>query len=222
MLRLDLHMHTRFSPDSLMEPEELVARCLATGLSCIAVTDHNTIEGALEVQHLAPFRVIIGEEIKSRGGEIIGLFLQEAIPRGITSLETVQRIKEQGGLVSIPHPFDHFRRSVIERQALHEVLPYVDIVEAFNARNTFQRANRKALELALEHDILTSAVSDSHTPVEVGRTYVEIPDFDGTPSGLRQALAQGNLVRRQITPLIHFLTTFTKGRKRLARLWHQG
>jgi predicted metal-dependent phosphoesterase TrpH len=205
-----------------MEPEELVSRCLATGLDWIAVTDHNTIAGALEVQRLAHFRVIVGEEIKSRGGEITGLFLQEAIPRGLPALETVQRIREQAGLVSIPHPFDHFRRSVIDREALQEVLPYVDIVEAFNARNTFQRDNRKALELALEHNILTSAVSDSHTPVEVGRTYVEIPDFDGTPSGLREALAEGKLVCRQITPLIHFLTTVTKGKKRLARLWNRG
>ena len=208
-------MHTRFSPDSLMEPEKLVSRCMETSLDCIAITDHNTIEGALEVQRLASFRVIVGEEIKSQGGEIIGLFLQEAIPRGLPSLETVQRIKEQGGLVSVPHPFDHFRRSVIKRQALQDILPYVDIVEAFNARNTLQGDNLKALELALEHDILTSAVSDSHTMVEVGRTYVEIPDFDGTSYGLREALAQGNLVRRPITPLIHLLTTFTKIRKRL-------
>ena len=215
-------MHTRFSPDSLMELEELVSRCVATGLDCVAITDHNTIAGALEVQRLAPFRVIVGEEIKSQGGEIIGLFLQEVIPRGLPSLETVQRIKEQGGLVSVPHPFDHFRRSVIERQALHDILPYVDIIEAFNARNTLQGDNRKALELALEHGILTSAVSDSHTPVEVGRTYVEVSDFDGTPAGLREALAHGNLVRRQITPLIHFLTTFTKVRKRLARLGQRG
>jgi predicted metal-dependent phosphoesterase TrpH len=203
-----------------MEPEKLVSRCMETGLDCIAITDHNTIEGVLEVQRLASFRVIVGEEIKSQGGEIIGLFLQEAIPRGLPSLETVQRIKEQGGLVSVPHPFDHFRRSVIDRQALQEILPYVDIVEAFNARNTLQGDNRKALELALEHGILTSAVSDSHTPVEVGRTYVEVSDFDGTPAGLREVLARGNLVRRQITPLIHFLTTFTKVRKRMTRLWN--
>ena len=213
-------MHTRFSPDSLMEPERLVSRCMETGLDCVAITDHNTIDGALEVQRLASFRVIVGEEIKSQGGEIIGLFLQEAIPRGLPSLETVKRIKEQGGLVSVPHPFDHFRRSVIDRQALQDILPYVDIVEAFNARNALQGDNQKALELALEHGILTSAVSDSHTPVEVGRTYVDIPDFDGTPAGLREALAQGNLVRRQITPLIHLLTTFTKIRKRMTRLWN--
>lgn len=203
-----------------MKPEELVDRCLETGLNYIAVTDHNTIEGARQVRALASFPVIIGEEIKSLGGEIIGLFLRDPVPKGLSPLETVKRIKEQGGLVSIPHPFDHFRRSVIRREALQEILPYVDIVEVFNARNTLQRDNRKALDLALEYDILMSAVSDSHTPMEVGRPYVEIPDFDGTPSGLRQALIQGTLVRRQITPLIHFLTTFTKCRKRLAHLRH--
>ena len=218
MLKADFHMHTHYSPDSDMSPERLVRRCEQVGLNCIAVTDHNSIAGALEVQRLASFRVIIGEEIKSRGGEIIGLFLQDAIPGGLPSLETVQRIKEQGGLVSVPHPFDHFRRSVIERHALQEIVPYVDIVEAFNARNTLQMDNRKALKLALEHGILTSAVSDSHTPVEVGRTYVELPDFDGTPAGLREALAQGNQVCRPITPMIHFLTSLTKVQKRLARL----
>ena len=219
MPRIDLHMHTHFSPDSILEPQEMVDRCLEMGLDCIAVTDHNTIEGALEVRDLAPFPVIVGEEIKSLGGEIIGLFLCKEVPKARPPLETVKRIKDQGGLVAIPHPFDHFRRSVIKRSALEEILPYVDIVEAFNARNTLQRDNRKALELALQHDILTSAVSDSHTRVELGRTYVEIPDFDGTAQGLRLALAQGTLVRHQITPFIHFLTTFTKVQKRLARVW---
>jgi hypothetical protein len=203
-----------------MKPEDLVGRCLETHLDCIAVTDHNTIAGALEVQRLASFRVIIGEEIKSEGGEIIGLFLKEAIPRGLSSLETVWRIKDQGGLVSVPHPFDHFRRSVIQRDALDEILPYVDIVEAFNARNTLRMDNRKALDLASNHGILVSAVSDSHTLFEVGRTYTEMPDFDGTSSGFRRSLSQANLVERQVTPLIHFLTTLTKSRQRLASLWH--
>ncbi|MBF8267922.1 MAG: hypothetical protein HW388_1430 [Dehalococcoidia bacterium] len=221
MLKVDLHVHTRFSPDSATRPEKLVSRCLETGLECIAITDHNTIEGAQEVQRLAPFRVIVGEEIKSAGGEIIGLFLQEAIPRGLPPLETVRRIKEQGGLVAIPHPFDHFRRSVIAREVLDEVLPYVDIVEAFNARNVYQGDNRKALELALQHGLHTSAVSDAHTLLELGHTYVEMSDFDGTPLGFHQALAQGNLVRRPTTPLIHCFTTFTKSQKRLARLWRR-
>ena len=211
-------MHTGFSPDSATELEGLVSRCIKTGLNCIAVTDHNTIQGALATQSLAPFRVIVGEEIKTAGGEIIGLFLQEAIPRGLPPLETVKLIKDQGGLVSIPHPFDQFRRSVIDRQSLEEVLPYVDIMEAFNARNTLQRANERALALAQRHGIITSAVSDSHTLIELGRTYVETPDFDGAPEGFLDALSQGVLVRRQITPLVHFLTTFTKNQKKLARL----
>lgn len=220
-LRVDLHMHTGFSPDSGTGLEDFVARCVRTGLNCIAVTDHNTIEGALLVREMAPFRVIVGEEITTAGGEIIGLFLQEKVPRGLPPLETVERIKEQGGLVSIPHPFDHFRRSVITREALYEVLPYVDIMEAFNARNTLQGDNRKAEALAREHDILTTAVSDSHTLIEIGRAYAEVPDFDGTPQGLMQSLGQGQLVRRQITPLIHFLTTFTKNQKKLARMWRR-
>lgn len=123
--------------------------------------------------------------------------------------------------MALPHPFDHFRHSVIDREALQEVLPYVDIVEAFNARNVYQGDNRKALELALEHHIQTSAVSDAHTLMELGRTCVEMPDFDGTPQGFHQALAQGNLVRRPTTPLIHCFTTFTKSQKRLARLWRR-
>ena len=214
-------MHTGFSPDSATDLGDFVTRCVKTGLDCIAVTDHNTIQGALKVQAMAPFRVIIGEEIKSAGGEIIGLFLKEVVPRGLPALETVKLIKEQGGLVSIPHPFDHFRRSVISQEALYEALPYVDVVEAFNARNTLQGDNRKAEKLARDHGILTSAVSDSHTLIEMGRTYIDMPDFDGTPEGFMQSLSEAALVRRQITPLIHFLTTFTKNRKKLARLWRR-
>ena len=93
MLRVDLHMHTDYSPDSETSPERLVARCLKMGLNCIAVTDHNTIEGALEVQRIAPFLVIVGEEITSSEGEITGLFLKEAVARGLPAVETARRIK---------------------------------------------------------------------------------------------------------------------------------
>ena len=215
MLRADLHMHTHYSPDSAMAPEDLVARCAKIGLNCIAVTDHNTIEGALAVRETAPFTVIIGEEIKSAEGEITGLFLKEAIPPHLPPVETARRIKEQGGLVSLPHPFDRFRRSVISRRALEELLPYVDIVEVFNSRNNMNADNRRAYEFAQEHGLLTSAVSDAHTVYELGRSYVEMPDFDGTPEGFKEALAQGRLVGRRTTPLIHVVTTLTKIKNRL-------
>lgn len=217
MIRADFHIHTRYSPDSDMHPKALVAKCLKAGLGCIAVTDHNTIEGALETARIAPFIVIVGEEVKSSGGEIIGLFLNQQVAKGLTPLETVQAIKKQGGLVSIPHPFDTFRRSVITPAALAEVLPHADIIEGFNARNTFQSANRKAQELARQRGLPISAVTDSHTTFEVGRTYTELREFDGTLSGLLLALADARLVARPVTPLIHLLTRYTKVRKRLLR-----
>ena len=210
-------MHTRFSPDSDTRPERLVDRCRKVGLNCIAVTDHNTIDGALVVRRAADFTVIVGEEVTTTEGEITGLFLDEAVPRGLSPLETAKRVKAQGGLVSIPHPFDRFRRSVISRKALDEILPYTDIVEVFNSRNSFSDADRRAQDFAREHGLLASGVSDAHTTMELGRTYVEMPEFDGTPEGFKRALAEGTIVGRRTSPLIHVVTTFTKLRKRLMR-----
>ncbi len=208
-------MHTRFSPDSDMSPERLVARCLKMGLDCVAVTDHNTIEGARAVESLAPFMVIIGEEVRSADGEVTGLFLKETVPPGLTAVETASRIKDQGGVVSIPHPFDRFRREVISREALDEVVPYVDVIEVFNSRNSLDADNRKAREFADEHGLLASAVSDAHIPLELGRTYVEMPEFDGTPERFLEALAQGRIVANRTSPLVHILTTWTKLKRRL-------
>ena len=215
MLKVDLHTHTHFSPDSEATPEAIVARCLEVGLGCIAVTDHNTIDGALAVQRVAPFPIIVGEEIRSADGEIIGLFLQEPVPRGLPAAETARLIKAQGGLVSIPHPFDRFRRAVIGEAGLREVLPYADIVEVFNARNTFQSSDRRAAALAQRHGLLRSAVSDAHTPYEIGRAYVEMREFDGTPDDFIAALGEGKTAGRRTTPLIHCLTTLTKLKRRL-------
>ena len=196
MLKTELHVHTRFSPDCATPPEKLVARCQKLGIDCLAVTDHNTIQGALAVQKLAPFQVIIGEEVKSNAGEITGLFLTKEIPQGLSPMET--------------HPFDKLRRSVIVPNALKEVLPYADIVEVFNARNTFSSANDLAMALAREHGLLMTSVSDSHPLLELGRCYVEIPQFDGTPEGFMNALTNARLVTRKISPAIHIATTFTK------------
>jgi predicted metal-dependent phosphoesterase TrpH len=208
-------MHTLFSPDSEVAPEKLVKRCIEVGLSCIAVTDHNTTEGAFRVREIAPFMVIIGEEVGTSEGEVTGLFLRETIPRGLSPLETAKRIKEQGGLVSLPHPFDRFRSEVITKSGIEDILPYADIVEVFNSRNSMDADNRAAHEFARRHGLLTSGVSDAHTTIELGRTYVIMPEFDGTPEGFMDALAQGTIRGRKMTPLIHAVTTFTKIKKRL-------
>ena len=208
-------MHTNYSPDSLLKPERLVERCVQVGLNCIAVTDHNTTDGAFAVREIAPFMVIIAEEVGTSEGEVTGLFLQETIPRGLSPVETAKRIKEQGGLVSLPHPFDRFRSEVITRSGIEDVLPYADIVEVFNSRNNMDADNRKAYEFAEEHGLLTSGVSDAHTAIELGRTYVIMPEFDGTPEGFKQSLAQGEIHARKMSPLIHAVTTMTKLRKKL-------
>ena len=192
------------------------------GLNCIAITDHNTIVGALEVQRIAPFKVIVGEEIGSSEGEVTGLFLKEEVPRGLPPVETARRIKSQGGLVSIPHPFDRFRRGVISRRGLDDLLPYVDIVEVFNSRNNLSADDRKAEEFAQEHGLLTSGVSDAHTTMELGRTYVELREFDGTPEDFKRALAEATIRGRRTSPLIHVLTTLTKLSKRLTGRSQQG
>jgi len=214
VLRTDLHIHTYFSRDCAIPPEGLVDRCVFSGLNCIAVTDHNTIQGALAIKEMAPLTVIIGEEIKTADGDIIGLFLHEEVPPGLTAFATAQRIRAQGALVSIPHPFDRFRSSVIRPEALQDVLPLADIVEGFNARNILSKSNRKALALAEAHGLTVSAVSDAHTVREVGRTYVEMPEFDGTALGFLEALRHGTLVTHRSSPLVHIASKYQtlKGR----------
>ena len=210
MLKVDLHLHTHFSPDSGAPTKSIVDRCVKTGLSCIAVTDHNTIKGALEVQSIAPFRVIIGEEIRSSAGDIIGLFLKEEVPKGLSPLDTVDAIRAQGGLVMVPHPFDRFRPSAIKYGALQGILPYIDIVEAFNAHDLLMRDNARAAAFTLEHHFIAAAVSDSHTPLELGRTFMEIPEFDGTPEGFKDSIGRARLVARRANQALRLTTVYVK------------
>ena len=215
MLKADFHIHTDYSPDSSVSPKSLVARCVKQGINCIAVTDHDTIQGALAVARIAPFRVIIGSEIKSADGEIIGLFLKEDVPPKLLALETVRRIKQQGGLVSLPHPFDRFRHHVLTPKGLDEALPYADMVEGLNARNMASADNRKALELATKRGLPAVGVTDCHSIIEVGRAFTELPDFDGTAEGFKKALAQAKIGGRPSHSLVHTISTYNKFKKRL-------
>ena len=216
-MRADFHMHTWYSPDSLTSPQSLINRCLKVGLSCIAVTDHNTIQGAVDVAALAPFQVIIAAEIRSTEGEITGLFLNQEIPAGLSPLETVYRIKDQGGLVSIPHPYDPLRKSVLREQAIDSIMPYVDIIEAFNARNAFKGANDRSSQVGEKNGLLVTAVSDAHHPLELGKTYTEMEAFDGTPEDFKKALEGARLVRHPAGVSVHAWTTSVKWYKRFVR-----
>lgn len=182
-----------------MSPERLLRCCLEKGINCVAVTDHNTIAGALELQRIAPFPVVVGEEVRTLSGEIMGLFLSEEVPRFLTPAETVARIKAQGGLVCIPHPFDWLRRSLLRRSALEALLPDIDIIEVFNSRTVLRTYLTRALSFAQRHGLLASAGSDAHSPGEVGGAYVVMPEFDG-PQSFLWALAQGEIVGRRAWP----------------------
>jgi predicted metal-dependent phosphoesterase TrpH len=214
LLKADLHSHTHYSRDCITSPEQYVRRCLKLGINCVAVTDHNSIDGALAVQRIAPFKVIIADEIKTADGELTGLFLQEAVPPGLTPEETIERVKAQGGLVSLPHPFDRIRREPLRAYARERILRDLDIVEVFNSRTTFRSDNEKARQLAEELGLPMGAGSDAHSPWELGTTYVEMPDFEG-PQEFLESLRQGRIVGRPANPLVHVISTLAKVRSRL-------
>jgi len=217
LLKADLHVHTRYSKDSTSPTEKVVQRCIELGINCVAITDHDCIGGALEVKGIAPFKVIVGEEVLTSSGEIIGLFLTEEIPPHLSAKETVARIKSQGGLVCIPHPFDRFRpHSRLHRDALERIMPDVDLVEVFNSRTLLKRDIARAVELARSYGLPGTAGSDAHVTQEIGRAYIEIPEFNDAGQ-FKTALLQGVISGRRTSPLIHLYNVRNRLIKRLGR-----
>jgi predicted metal-dependent phosphoesterase TrpH len=196
----DLHMHSEHSWDCTTPVDELLDAALAAGLGALAVTDHNTIAGGLEARARAverglPLHVVVGSEIKTAAdGELIGLFLHEEIPRGLTFAETIERIRAQGGIVYVPHPFDHFHttpaRSLLEQHAGE-----LDVVETANARLWLERDNRAAERFAREHGRRRGAGSDAHVPAGIGTGALRLAPFDDPTSFLR-SLDDAEIVRR--------------------------
>jgi hypothetical protein len=213
-VKADLHAHTHFSRDAITSVGTFVRCYERAGIDCVAVSDHNNVDGALAVRASAAFRVIVSEEIKTSEGEIIGLFLQETVRKGLTPEETVRAIKEQGGLVLIPHPYDRVRRSPLREEAALRIMNDVDVIEVFNARTVFPADNEKSRRLAEQHGKLMSAATDTHTPFEMGLAYVEMPPFESA-SDFLVALGKGTIVGRSSFIGYHFLSTWAKARWRL-------
>ena len=205
-MKVDLHIHTCYSPDSNSSLQGIVDQCTKLGIGCVAITDHGTIEGALAMQEIAPFPIIVSEEVMSSDGEIIGYFLHESIPEGLSPEEVMIEIKGQGGLVCLPHPFDGFGRFPLEASKREALLPHIDIIEVFNARSLSRKYSEKALNFAEHHGFLKSAGSDAHAPREVGKAYVTMPEFDG-PEEFKAALGKGEIHGEQNGVVNHFLTT---------------
>jgi len=209
LLKADLHIHTKYSADCNTSLEQIISRCQQTGINCIAIADHSTIEGALKMQSIAPFVIIVAEEILTPHGEIMGMFLKEGIPSGLSVEETISRIKAQDALVSIPHPFDMFRLSALDSEIIEELAEQIDVIEVFNARSLLHRSSAKAQLFAQKYGIPGSAGSDAHTAHEIGNAYVEMPEFNGKDDFLN-ALAQGRIVGRRTNPLVHLNSAWTR------------
>ena len=214
---MDMHTHSEYSPDS-RTPLATQARALvAAGIDVVCATDHNTIEGAVRLREIADgVRVIVGEEVSTRDGEIIGLFLEKPIPRDLSGEETIARIRDQGGLVSVPHPFSRNRYYHIKREALDRLWPLIDCLEVFNAREAFAGDNRRAEVYAKERNIPGAVGTDAHRVSELGRAWLEVDDFadrDGFVASLRGGAVHGRLTGSTI----HLATRYDVFRKWLGK-----
>ncbi len=197
-----------------MQPGRLLEMCRRRGVDRVAITDHNTIAGALEAVLLDPERVIIGEEIMTTRGELLGYYLREAVPAGLTPVEAIRRLRSQDAVISVSHPFDRTRPGGWDETALREILPEVDALEIFNSRTWSSAANRHAAALAGEVGLPGTAGSDAHAYREIGRATVQVPSFRSAVE-MRQALKQSTIAARRSSPLVHLDSRYAVLRKRL-------
>jgi predicted metal-dependent phosphoesterase TrpH len=210
----DFHIHTRFSRDSILTEEKFITTAVERGLTHVCITNHNNVEGAVAVRDKVAelgvsdrLTVILGEEVSTSDGEVVGIFLTKTIPRGLSAKETADEIHRQGGLVSIPHPFDPFRGSHIKEGPLRNLaeLGKIDMVEVFNCRVTLQRHNAEAAEFADRYGIPGIAASDSHSSFEVAMAFNALPIFD-TADELKAALPANDWHASRSSVFIHATT----------------
>ncbi len=221
-VRLDMHMHTEYSRDSRIALADFAELARKAELGAVCITDHDTIEGGLRLREMdTGLQVIVGEEITTADGELVGLYLKDKVPPGLTADRSIELIHEQGGLAYVPHPFSRNRRRHLRRSALERVVPKLDIVEVFNAREVASSSNVQALAFAREHDLPGGVGSDSHRPIEIGRAYVDVASFV-TPQELLIALREGKVTGTLSGIGIHMRTWVDICRKfmrtRVARL----
>jgi predicted metal-dependent phosphoesterase TrpH len=207
MLRVEFHCHTCYSKDSTTPLEDLLTACRKKKIDRVAITDHNTIAGALRAKELDPERVIIGEEIMTTEGELLAFFVQQEVPAMLPPLEAIAQLRQQGAFISVSHPYDLWRSGHWNESNLIKITPLVDSIETFNARCMRARFNIQAQEYAYTHNLLGTVGSDAHAAFEVGRATLSLPEFQDAAS-LKAVLSQA---RPQVTlssPLVHFVSRF--------------
>ena len=203
MVKAEFHCHTCNSKDSLLSIQDLLITCQSKGLQRVVITDHNDIQGAVEANALDPHRFIVGEEIMTQQGELLGYFLKEQVQAGLSPMETIKILRSQGAFISVSHPFDDFRSGHWSSENLMNIVPYIDAIEVFNSRCLFRRFNTRAKNFAQEHALLGTVGSDSHYAGEVGSATLSLPDFNDAAS-LKDALATAQPHLKLSSPWVHF------------------
>lgn len=207
----EFHCHTSYSEDGGAKIKNLIEICRKSGVSGIAITDHDKIDGALALKKMAPqnLNIVIGEEINTIQGEIIGLYLDEKINSELSLKKTIQKIKEQGGLVIIPHPFDRLRSKRLPLEEIKNNLAEIDIIETFNARCVFSEDNEKAEEFAKKNNKLAISGSDAHFIGEYGKTLIKNINCQD-PQNFLESLKKASFQTHKASIFFHFLTKFKK------------
>ncbi|HVP25758.1 MAG TPA: PHP domain-containing protein [Methanomicrobiales archaeon] len=220
LLAIDMHVHSSYSRDSVIPAKVLFLSWRRTGILPL-VCDHDTLEGSVRVMRAIhaedpDIPLLLAEEVTTSDGEIIGLFLTEEIPAGLSAAETLDLIHGQGGLSLVPHPFSEFRSKVLRPKVRNALVDRLDLVEGHNARNLSEEEDRLAVVFATEMGIPFTAGSDAHTGVELGRVWMEIPSFD-SPKQLLRGLSGAPYTFRRMNRGIHLVTGVVKRvRERLA------
>ena len=217
MLHVEFHCHTVFSKDSLTSPEKLVEVCRRKGIDRVVVTDHNTIAGAKAAQKLAPGLVVVGEEILTTKGEILGVYVAEEIPPFLSPQETIKRLKDQNAFISVSHPFDRLRKGGWQEDDLLEILPDVDAIEIYNSRCMNPKFNRLARAFAEKHNIPGTVGSDAHAAFELGRSLLLLDQFEG-PDEMRMVIRKGIPQVKWSPPWFHLSSRYATIHKKLSGL----
>ncbi len=214
---LELHSHTIYSKDCLTRLDRLQAICQERGIDKLAITDHNTANAALGIARLHPMLVIPGEEIMTTQGEVLAWYIKEEVPPGLTPEETIERLRSQGAVISISHPFDRYRKGAWRLEDLERIVDQVDAIEVFNSRCLHIEDNLKALKFAEKHDKLMTCGSDAHLPSEYGRAILKTRPFANNAEGLRRALGDAVREEQLSSAWVHVGSTYAKWAKRIVR-----
>ncbi|MEN6394112.1 MAG: PHP domain-containing protein [Anaerolineaceae bacterium] len=208
LIHCDFHCHTKYSKDSLASPKKILDTCISKGIGRIAITDHDTIQGALEAQQIDPNRVIVGEEITTNQGELLALFIKEQVPPGLSVYQTIKLLQAQDAFISVSHPFDSYRKHW-DYNTLRSMVADIDAIEIFNARCMQRDANELASEFAKQNNLPGTVGSDAHILVEIGRAYLELPEFDDK-EGLCTTLSNGTVYTSSTGLWVHLFSRIAK------------